>query len=153
LPRSPSSLCLMARYARCDVRRKPPSSSDPTKRLCRKSALFSTSFVGSSCRSAARTSRADRALQPAAVLVARRGKNASAHSSSERRERDPGGLTASLAPKVVRNDMRHADAACCLRPLCVRKRSASNLTALSKQGRKGRPSVFSKLFAVRQSRR
>ena len=92
LPRSPSSLCLMARYARCDVRRKPPSSSDPTKRLCRKSALFSMSFVGSSCRSAARTSRADRALQPAAVLVARGGKNSSAHSSSERRERDPGVL-------------------------------------------------------------
>ncbi len=96
---------------------------------------------------------ADRALQPAAFLVARRRKNVSARSSSERRRAIRGCLTASLAPKVVRNDMRHADAACCLRPLCVRKRSASNLTALSKQGRKGRPSVFSKLFAVRQSRR
>jgi hypothetical protein len=30
------SLCLMARFARCDVRGEPPSSSDPTKRLCRR---------------------------------------------------------------------------------------------------------------------
>src|SRR4029453_19576075 len=35
LPRSPSSLCLMARSARCDVRQEPPSSSDPTNRSCR----------------------------------------------------------------------------------------------------------------------
>jgi hypothetical protein len=27
------SLCLMDRFARCDIRWEPPSSSDPTKRL------------------------------------------------------------------------------------------------------------------------
>ncbi len=44
MPRSPSSLCLIARSARCDVRRKPPSSSDPTKRSCRRISTVLEAF-------------------------------------------------------------------------------------------------------------
>src|SRR5215218_4753426 len=52
------SLYLIARSARCDVRRKPPSSSNPTKPPLTWPALATTRFVGFSCRSAAGTSRA-----------------------------------------------------------------------------------------------
>ena len=63
LLRSLRSLCLMTRCARCDVRWEPPSSPDPTKRVSRRtSAALSISFVGSTCRSAARTSPARTAL-------------------------------------------------------------------------------------------
>jgi hypothetical protein len=56
---------------------EPPSSSDPTKRSCRSISSLSTRFVGSSCRSAARTSRARiaRLIAPLAAL-ARRGSRA-----------------------------------------------------------------------------
>ena len=88
LPRSPSSLCLMARYARCDVRRKPPSSSDPTKRLCRKSALFRrlSSAPPADRRREHRARIAPCNPPPSSSLA----EETSAHSSSERRERDPG---------------------------------------------------------------
>ena len=53
------ALCLIARSARCDVRRSPPSSSDLVKRPKLKAHPSRTRFTISSCRSAARTSRAD----------------------------------------------------------------------------------------------
>ena len=52
------SLYLIARSARCDVRRKPPSSSNPTKPPLTCPALATTRFVDFSCISAAGTSRA-----------------------------------------------------------------------------------------------
>ena len=55
-----AALCLIARSARCDVRRSPPSSSDLVKRSVTESSLpQGLRFTISSCRSAARTSRAD----------------------------------------------------------------------------------------------
>ena len=64
---------------------EPPSSSNPTKRLSRKVSSVPTGFVGSSCRSAARTSRARIAL--GSRLLRRRSgtKSMSPPSSSARR--------------------------------------------------------------------
>ena len=59
---------------------EPPSSSSPTKQLCEKSALLSTGFVGCSCRSAARTSRARIALGRRLLRHRSPTKSASAHS-------------------------------------------------------------------------
>jgi hypothetical protein len=80
------SLCPMARSARSMFAGEPPSSSEPTKRPSTKTALFSTGFVGSSCRSAARTSRARIAL--CNRLLRRRSgtkKHVSPSSSAQRR--------------------------------------------------------------------
>jgi hypothetical protein len=47
LPRSPSSLCLMARFARCDVRRGAAVFVGSDETIVRESALFWIRFVGS----------------------------------------------------------------------------------------------------------
>jgi ribulose-phosphate 3-epimerase len=60
----------MARFARCDIRWEPPSSSDPTKRLCRRISPGPNAF----CRlllqiGGANIASADRALKAAAFLT------------------------------------------------------------------------------------
>jgi hypothetical protein len=56
------SLCPIARSARCDVRWEAAVFVGPDETTIHEGALFLTNFVGSSCRSAARTSQAQIAL-------------------------------------------------------------------------------------------
>ena len=92
---------LRARSARCDVRREPPSSSDPTKRSCsRESALYSYAFRRLLLQIGGANIATDRALEAAYFVVARERKNMSPRSFSVRR-------------RAIR-----VDGSLCLRVLC-----------------------------------
>jgi len=99
LLRSLRSLCLIARSARWDIRWEPPSSSDPTKRSCRKSGSLLDAFrrlllqIGG-----ANIAGADRALERAYFVVGRRRKACPLPPPQHAAWRDPVWFLRSLFP-------------------------------------------------------